>query len=127
MKPIVIAALAILSLAQPASAATPPRTGNDWLAQCQEAKSTAKPQGAYPVMCLIYVRAFADALNFWAGVNPATAPVCVPDEVQSRQLLDLSLQYIKEHPADRHKPLDALITNAFFDAFPCKHASDAAR
>ena len=45
--------------------------------------------------------------------------ICLPAEVEMRQMLDVSLAYLANNPADRHETARGLIIDAFQEAFPC--------
>lgn len=93
--------LAFIALSSPAKA----ETGNSLLPLCT---SKSEQQLAY-------------CQGFVTGAWLATStPVCVPNGATPRQLIDVSVRYIKDHPKDRGTLASELIARALHEAFPCK-------
>jgi hypothetical protein len=44
---------------------------------------------------------------------------CIPAEVVSSQLVDVTKQYIENNPSQRHLPATFLVIQAYQAAFPC--------
>ena len=62
--------------------------------------------------CVGYIQGVHDALK------PARV-ICVPDGVTGRQLGDVVKLYIGNHPENRHRSADELVTAALKEKFPC--------
>lgn len=45
---------------------------------------------------------------------------CTPNTVNSLQLTDVFLAYLRDHPELRHLPAQLLFTDAMTEAFPCE-------
>ena len=44
---------------------------------------------------------------------------CIPNGVSAEQMIDLTRNYLRDNPAQRHKSGEALVAAAFTDAWPC--------
>jgi hypothetical protein len=64
-------------------------------------------------MCLGYVAGVSDALE---EVNQ----ICPPKGVNVRQIIDLIVKYLSDHPEKRHYDAASEAGLALMDAFPCK-------
>ena len=58
-------------------------------------------------------------IGYALGVADTSLNVCVPDAT-GRQLADIGLRYIKQHPEIRHYKANRLLVSAFNEAWPCK-------
>jgi hypothetical protein len=63
--------------------------------------------------CSGYIAGASDVLN-------SQGTVCTPKEVTVHQTVDVILNYLREHPAQRHMAAPMLIGAALGQAFPCK-------
>ena len=45
---------------------------------------------------------------------------CIPEKVNSGQVLDVVIQYLQQNPAYRYKEVYALINTAIHEAWPCE-------
>ena len=45
---------------------------------------------------------------------------CVPGRVTVRQLMDVTSQYLENHPENRHQPAALIVTTALRQKFPCE-------
>src|SRR5262245_3844857 len=86
-------------------------TGNDWQSYCANDK---KP-GEFAA-CIYYTRGLADGLTLWEMAKPEAAFICIPAEVTGRQLVDVGMKYLREHPAERHKSAAYLLALAFIES-----------
>lgn len=64
--------------------------------------------------CLTYVLGFYHGREFQ---KPAT--VCLPDGVDTGQLYDVTIAYIRNNPAKAHEVLFGLMLESWQAAFPC--------
>lgn len=48
--------------------------------------------------------------------------ICLPSNVDNKQLMDVALSYLRAHPELRHQVLGGLMFGAFYAAFPCQPA-----
>lgn len=85
--------------------------GNNLLIAC-----TAAP-GVQQGYCYGYINAIADATsnNTIDGFK-----ACIPQQVQVEQLRDVVIQYLRNHPAERHYSVLGLVAKALAGAFPCR-------
>jgi len=99
-------------LASPAGAVT---TGHELLETCSR---TAAASGFERGFCDGYVRAVSDEMfNYpFAGLQ-----TCFPVGVTSRQLTQISVKYLREHPGLRHLSAYHNVASALLVAFPCKN------
>ena len=116
----IAAAIAVSAIS--ASTAAAVEDGNSWAAKCQKSveqlrSSTEKMQFTH---CVGYARGVADTIQLWAGAEGDKAPACIPEKATAQQLIDIGFKYIRENPAERHLPANALLMRAFRVAWPCK-------
>ena len=45
---------------------------------------------------------------------------CIPDEVYTTQVHDVTTLWLEQHPADRHHEAYLLVAQALAEAFPCE-------
>jgi hypothetical protein len=64
-------------------------------------------------VCHGYVIGLADA-------RIIDGTICVPNGVEVRQVVDIVVQYLREHPESRHIAAERLAEGALKRAFPCK-------
>lgn len=83
--------------------------GNDLLLIC------TTPQNI--TGCVGYVVGVADAMADRHTVDGHRG--CVPPQVASGQLVDITVNYLKQHPAQRQFLGAQLIADAIAEAFPC--------
>lgn len=103
LRKIAVVLLFALLTQAPAQAAW--YTGNDLLARCNA--------GGEPAMlCAGYVVGIADA--FAANDN-----FCIPASVNLRQLVDVFVRFLEQHPDERHLQGSGLVARALAKAFPC--------
>jgi hypothetical protein len=63
--------------------------------------------------CSGYIAGASDVLN-------SQGTICTPKEISVHQTVDVILNYIREHPAQRNMAAPMLIGDALGQAFPCK-------
>jgi hypothetical protein len=95
-------------------------TGNDYAKMC----SGPNPKLTDLTYCVTYARGLADGFGLWRDLDKPNAPMCIPDAVTGMQLTDVTLKYIREHPEKRHLGVPFIMTDAFFDAWPCDKERD---
>lgn len=64
-------------------------------------------------MAMGYVNGVADALYF-------KDVTCEPANVTQRQVVDIVLKFLRDHPERLHEQRFALVSDALMQAFPCK-------
>lgn len=86
--------------------------GNELLTWCSES-ITAR--------CGAYDMGVADAMQFFRtdGGNLTGFRACIPPPVTSKQVEDIVMKFLREHPELRHLSAAGLVINALADAFPC--------
>ena len=90
-------------------------TGNSLYNLCNDAdKST---------LCLMYIGGYYDGFRFaedsHESLNKSRRLICIPGAVQNRQLWEVGIKYINEHPAERHLPADQLLAKAISQHYAC--------
>jgi hypothetical protein len=106
-----IVALYVLVVLMPVEAGM---TGNGLLRKCQgqgETTIMAMNKG----FCLGIIAGYTDALRTSKGRN-----VCIPNEVEWGQRMEVIVKYLENHPEKRHIYYEVLIIDALLEAFPCK-------
>jgi hypothetical protein len=85
-------------------------TGNELLNICNV---RADDQKHFNDLCSGYIAGASDMLN-------SQSTICTPKDVSVHQTVDVILNYIREHPAQRNMAATMLIGDALGQAFPCK-------
>ena len=84
-------------------------SGNELYSRCIHGPST--PQY---VACLAYVEGTVDALS-------VDKTICLPEShVTTGQVKDIIVNYLRDHPQNRHNSASLLAAIALNEAFPCK-------
>lgn len=115
----VLATAVAIAFVQPTSAQERPAggyqaTGNLLLKICRGGNAG---QEGY---CLGYVTGISDGITTLQMLNPPHwTPICKPDRVTDRQLRDVVVQYLDDHPEERHEPISLLTVVAMRAAWPC--------
>jgi hypothetical protein len=110
MRSAIFVVLLMLMGMEAASAAGPVKAfmhGNDLYPACRTTPDTG---------CVVFVVGLADALEM---VAPHLTNICRPNGVTYDQLLDVFMNWLEDHPADRHRPAAKLAGLAFAEAWPC--------
>jgi hypothetical protein len=109
----------------------PETSGNAFLRICSVVEKVAdnKDQTAAEfgdVMgCLGWVRGFTTGVAYEASFakaktkQNASAPFCIPEDVENGQIVLVVLKYIHDNPADSNQPTVIVIKNALGKAYPC--------
>jgi Rap1a immunity proteins len=87
--------------------------GNNLLMLCTDGTNLFS-QG----MCLGYFQGVIDEVITVQAAN--NSGPCVPTDVTGRQLVDVVLKYLREHPETRNQSAALLATLATIEAWPCK-------
>jgi hypothetical protein len=93
-----------------ASAADVYETGNDYLRTCERPTSEVT-QAA----CWSYVHGAIDVLS---GPAYSGGAICMP-RVTVRQVSDMLIKQLLEHPEDRHHPTTGILALMLWQKFPC--------
>ena len=88
-------------------------TGNDILARCEGEANDQRD-------CMGYVTGASDMLGAAQTVGEARPVMCQPDNVSRKQVVDIVVRYLRNHPSNRHYLGGSLVRIALMDAFPCK-------
>ena len=117
MKRLFMATAVFAALASPAQAGGPIMI-KDWYNECT---ANQKETVGYmkQLTCLRYARGLADGLELWHLIDPGSAKICVPKQVDAQQLVEVGKKYYRENPKDQHTEAAVLLGLAFQDAFPC--------
>jgi hypothetical protein len=83
------------------------KIGNDLYQDCSSNNSFVDAG-----VCIGYVEGVFDTISL-------TLKLCGWDGVTTRQLRDITVQYLYAHPAERHLRANSLFTRAMVQAFPC--------
>ncbi len=67
--------------------------------------------------CDAYLSGIGDAV---AAGGPAHAAFCIPDAVTGKQLRDVAVKFMREHPQEMELKAGTIATHAFTAAFACK-------
>lgn len=80
--------------------------GNDLFPSC----TTNEPS------CFAYVTGVADMLEM---VAPHLTKICRPPASTMVQVFDIAMNWLEDHPEERHRPAAKLIGLALAEAWPC--------
>ena len=112
-------AASLLALAGPASASF--YTGNAPIEMCDDAR-TGEPRanaGKFNgrVHCLAGI---SDATEVWTAWKDPRLPVCVPKPVDTEQLGQVVLRYLRKRPQEWHTAAAGFALDAFVGAWLCR-------
>ena len=71
-------------------------------------------------LCFGYMEAVSDIADGLVGVN-----VCTPQDATVRQIVDVGLKYLTDHPGERHRTAYTIVIGALAEVFPCPKRSPA--
>jgi Rap1a immunity proteins len=109
MKALLLVAFCIASAA-PAQAATAFRGGADLYTSCTTSRGAD--------FCDAYIMGAVDAMFALKNASGA-GNVCITDGVRLRQVRDIVVQYMKDHPETRRYTAASIVVVAVRKAFPC--------
>jgi hypothetical protein len=87
------------------------QTGNDLLNNCVG-------NATENVACLGYIQGVADMWSVFRAAN--NHGECIPDGVVTRQLHDVVVRYLQDHPEHRHENGAGMVIEAFAKTWGCK-------
>jgi hypothetical protein len=114
-----LAAVMTAAIVQPTSSQEPPAgsyqaTGHLLLKICRGGNAG---QIGY---CLGYISGISDGITTLQMLKPPNwTPICKPDWLTDRQLRDVVVKYLVDHPEERHEPISLLTVLAMRSAWPC--------
>lgn len=105
----IILALGMLTLATPASAqgAEDPFLRGNWFVRNCDSPSWKLSCGAY-------------LLGYFHGSQSRLETICLPNGVDTGQLIEVALAYMRSHPEKGHYVAMMLADEAWASAFPCR-------
>ncbi len=122
MKPMIALALLLTGTIlggqdRPKYAFEDANTGNGFLRQCSDL--TPQTDSLRLWYCAGYVSGLIDGM---AVVKAAVEyrGYCLPTKVETGQLADVLVKYIREHPEIAHAPTSVLLLKALIHAYPCR-------
>jgi hypothetical protein len=107
MPRVLPAALLAIALTSPVHADF--SDGNELLERCSSEQSFGSGY------CAGYAAAIADAARVISGDQ-----VCIPATATLAQVRDVVIQYLREHPEERHYAAGSLVLRSLLVAFPCR-------
>jgi hypothetical protein len=84
--------------------------GNDLLSECDSESPMQKS------ICLGYMQRTADMLS-------ASKELCMAENVTARQVMDITIKWLRDHPESRHYTASTEIYRALVPSFPCKNSN----
>jgi Rap1a immunity proteins len=109
---LLIAAVAVVTLvgnAEAATEATAAMNGHRLMQGCSSATSKKAPWKT--IYCYGYVRGIADGF--------ISTGACLPPQVNTQQLVEVALRYLRDHPEKRHLGSGGVLIPAWGEAWPC--------
>ena len=98
-------------------------TGNDFLRQCNEPKSSRGSNftvaAAQYARCMGYIQGFLEGHMALAVVSGVSPTYCCPQNVDFGQVRRIVVKFLNENPDKTHLFISALVEKALIDAFPC--------
>lgn len=89
-------------------------TGNELYAKCDDPTQQA--------FCMSYVAGAFDMMSAFNN-GGATSTFCTTEGGTVRQITDIAIKYMRDHPETRNQYAPILIFNAVRGAFPCPKAA----
>lgn len=90
-------------------------TGNDLYTNCSSEPTDAK--STFNVgLCFGYIRGIADNMNLATDIR--SSPTCIPGGADTRQIKDVVMKYMDDHPDRRDMPAVMIVTLALVSAWP---------
>ena len=114
---IVIAALVL------AMASAHARKGTEGPSFCTSSPKTDVAAARYASDCYSYPRGLADGIILWRILDPDHGWICIPSAATAAQLRDVTIDFMRSNPKDRHLDVSILMGLAFQDAWPCSGKS----
>ena len=112
-----LGAVLYLTVAPPPAHAFTIMSGNDLKESCDANAATSA--GAIDVaFCMGFIRGAFE--QFWAEQIRIGAidDVCIPTSVSNQQIIDIVKVYLRDRPAERHRPALLVVRLALGEAFP---------
>ena len=89
-------------------------TGNELFETCEDTN------GVGELRCVEYIRGVADMMVLVRTYGSTLPLPCLPGNVHIKQLRDIAVRWLEQHPETRHESALGEIWLAFRDAFPCE-------
>jgi hypothetical protein len=89
--------------------------GNELLSKCSE-----EADNRHWGVCSGYISSASDVYETLLEWKEVELRHCLPEGVRVRQLEQVVLKYLNEHPEKLHRAASGLVLNALYEAFPCK-------
>lgn len=102
-------AMVALALSAVSTTAQPAWDGNRLLEVC--ARPTARQRTSD---CDVFIRGAIDRYHEFLATR------CAPRQVRFGEIVEIIVQYLQEHPADRQRPANDLILASLTEAYSCK-------
>jgi Rap1a immunity proteins len=113
---LIIAGVCLLAVCGSAHANDrPAKTGSDYLRQC----ANLNWDQVNVADCEAFALGVASGLMFWRSVSPQSASICIPGEVNSDQLRQVTINWLIKHPERQQYLVSSLMAVAFAEAWPC--------
>ena len=103
-------------------------SGNAFIQLCsvvEKDENLTAPEIQYTAACTGYVKGIVDGVSEEVAFAHAVTdreppkPFCLPKDVETGQLISVTLKYIRNHPEETRKSAAFLIAKALREAFPC--------
>lgn len=70
----------------------------------------------------------SETFDFWQLFNDRRrqnnpSPACVPNGITGREIAEVVVRFISEHPAEKHHAMSDVALAALLNAFPCRNRS----
>ena len=69
--------------------------------------------------CGYYIKGVWDTVSLLAGLYEQVGPLCMPGDIALQQLVDSTIDYLKNNPAHRHGRADVHVMAAIVQTWPC--------
>lgn len=84
-------------------------------------KCSSAPNSQEKAFCLAFIVGVSDAHETVFDALEKK-PFCLPSGATGRQVMDVAIQYLEQHPESRHYTASSTVGLALIKAFPCPTA-----
>ena len=114
----------VSSLGAPAVAQTFYHTANELYRNCEpdeddQTRLIKRVQCASYIMAVVDTARTAPLVSAAIGGHEPTLYLCIPPEVEVRQLVDIVVAYLRANPADRHLNASGQVQMALLKSYRC--------
>ncbi|HYG25953.1 MAG TPA: Rap1a/Tai family immunity protein, partial [Caulobacteraceae bacterium] len=109
-----------------AAAASEPTVGKPGLISGNDLYDDCRLHLSQQTICVGFIAGFIEGTHYWLRVyntpeREVVPPLtCMGDGIRLDQAVEVAVDFLRNHPQDRHRSGAALLAAAYIDAFPCR-------